>query len=87
MSKLTVFLSLFCLRGLLADGVDDFFAGIGVRSGIVDLSGAVDFCGGVIFTFSVGGKLTDIVFKPDKRSLISVGPFISGRVERCMGSG
>jgi hypothetical protein len=67
-SKLTVFLSLFCFRGVLAEGVVDFFVGSGFLAG------------------ASAGKLTVMVFKPDSKSLISVGPFISGRVERGAGS-
>ena len=67
-NKLTVFLSLFCLRGVLPDEafVSGFFVEIGAGGGEEE----------------VAGILTDMVFKPDSRSLISEGPFISGRIER-----
>ena len=65
-NKLTVFLSLFCFRGVLpveAFVGSGFFVEIGAGGGEEE----------------VAGILTDMVFKPDSKSLISEGPFISGR--------
>ena len=68
-NKLTVFLSLFCLRGVLPDEafvVSGFFVAIGAGGGEDE----------------EGGMFTAIVFNPDSKSLMSEGPFISGRIER-----